>query len=50
MLVQTVEDWARECGHHPVRLETGAASIGARESYSALGDDNAEVVLSKARG
>ncbi|MGW0482647.1 GNAT family N-acetyltransferase [Nonomuraea sp. NPDC003214] len=46
-LVNAAEDWARERGLRRITLETGAASVRARNFYQALGYAEEEVRLTR---
>ncbi len=46
-LVAAAEDWASQRGLARITLETGAANLGARRFYAALGYADEDVRLSK---
>jgi GNAT superfamily N-acetyltransferase len=47
-LMETVEAWARDRDLSRISLDTGAANLGARSFYAALGYEETDVRLSKA--
>ncbi|MCI0689051.1 MAG: GNAT family N-acetyltransferase [Sporichthyaceae bacterium] len=46
-LVAAAEDWARQRGLNRITLDTGAANLGARRFYAALGYDEEDVRLTR---
>ena len=46
-LVAAAEDWARSRGLNRITLDTGAANLGARRFYAALGYDEEDLRLTR---